>query len=80
MNDFNPVRWIANMIALHDIASDACPGVKNVWSFIKNKYAAEFIFFEFTKQYSSVTDKTDQSFFGIGVAVRKQFAESRRVK
>ena len=80
MNDFNNVISIANMIALHDIASDACPGVKNSWLFIKKHYSSQYLFFEFTDQYESVKAKTGQSFFGIGLAVKKEFAGLRGIK
>lgn len=79
MNDFNKVKDYANMIALHDIASDACPGVKKIWFFIKTNFKNEYLFFEFTKQYESVTEKTRQSFFGIGLAVRKEIARNRDI-
>jgi len=80
MNDFNNVKDVANMIALHDIASDVCPGVKNSWVFIKNNYSSQYLFFEFTDQYESVKAKTGQSFFGIGLAVKKEFAGLRGIK
>jgi len=80
VNDFYNIKDIANIIVLHDIVSDVCPGVVNSWAFIKKKYAAEFIFFEFTKQYESVKQKTRQSFFGIGLAVKKGFADLRGIK
>jgi cephalosporin hydroxylase len=80
MNDFNNVKEIANMIVLHDIASDACAGVKNSWSFIKKNYSSQYLFFEFTDQYESVKAKTGLSFFGIGLAVKKEFARLRGIK
>ena len=80
MNDFNNVKDVANMIALHDIASNACPGVKNSWSFIKTNYSSQYLFFEFTDQYESVRVNTNQSFFGIGLAVKKEFAQLRGIK
>lgn len=80
MNDFNIVKDIGNIIVLHDIVSDVCPGVVNTWTFIKKEYAADFLFFEFTKQYKSVREKTGQSFFGIGLAVKKEFARQMGIK
>ena len=69
--DFEAVKDHANLIAFHDIVSDACPGVVKIWQEVKIKYADEFDFHEFVEQYESVKARTHQSFLGIGLAVRK---------
>jgi cephalosporin hydroxylase len=49
-------------IMFHDIASDICPDVVEIWNEVKDKHKACF---EFTDQYDSVQG----SFLGIGVIV-----------
>lgn len=56
-----------DIIVLHDIVSDACPGVVKYWSEFKSTYSTIFNFYEFVDQYSSVNG----SFLGIGCAVKK---------
>jgi cephalosporin hydroxylase len=48
----------------HDISSDACPGVKQLWSEIKNDSRFETL--EFCDQYDSVNGQ----YLGIGIATR----------
>jgi len=73
-HDFNLVKDRANIIVLHDIVSDECPAVKELWRGIKINFATEFDFFEFTDQYESVLKKEGKSYLGIGMAVRKSFS------
>lgn len=47
-------------IMFHDISSNVCPDVVNIWNKVKNQHKA---YFEFTEQYSSVNG----SYLGIGV-------------
>ena len=69
--DFNLLKDKSNIIALHDIISDACPEVRKVWMEIKSNYNQEFNFYEFTQQYDSVFKEYGKKYFGVGVAVRK---------
>ncbi|MEM6700705.1 MAG: class I SAM-dependent methyltransferase [Bacteroidota bacterium] len=71
--DFETMKNHANLIAFHDIVSDACPGVVKVWQEVKERYAEEFEFYEFVEQYESVQVRTGKSFLGIGLAARKHF-------
>lgn len=66
-NDFEIFRNMVNTkyIVLHDIYSDVCPGVKKLWTEIKNDYYFDTI--EFCDQYESVNG----NFLGIGIAIRK---------
>jgi len=52
-------------LAFHDISSDACPGVKSIWSEVKRDPRFDTV--EFCDQYDSVNG----SYLGIGVAIRK---------
>lgn len=72
-NDFNTIKNKANIIAFHDIVNDYWPSVKKIWNEIKINYSAEYIFFEYSDQYESVTKRTGQSFLGIGIAVKKTY-------
>jgi cephalosporin hydroxylase len=67
MNDF---KIFENMeetkyLAFHDISSDVCPGVVQMWNDIKKD--SRFITQEFIDQYDSVNG----NFLGIGLAIRK---------
>lgn len=64
--DFLSVRQRSKMIALHDIVSDACPGVQQVWGDIK-KIVPSNRLFEATDQYREVKARTGSSYLGIGV-------------
>ncbi|MBI3257986.1 MAG: class I SAM-dependent methyltransferase [Ignavibacteriae bacterium] len=72
-NDFETVKGKANIAVFHDITSDACPGVGNVWNYVKNTYPDEYQFFEFTEQYDSVRKRTSNVYLGIGMAVKNDF-------
>ena len=62
--EFQAVRRVARMVALHDIANDDCPGVRTVWTEIKA--LGEYDCLEFVDQYGGLGP-----FMGIGLAVRK---------
>lgn len=57
--DFETVRGQSRIVVLHDIVSDACPGVCKKWKEIKD---AGYDTVEFVQQYFE-----DKSFLGIGV-------------
>jgi hypothetical protein len=65
-SDFQAVRGKASIIGLHDITSDACPGVVRAWQKIKRAVPANRLF-EATGQYLEVRDRTARSFLGIGL-------------
>lgn len=71
--DFELVRPHASMIAFHDIAGANTPGVAKVWTDIRAEYSDRYDFVEFTQQYEDVRARTNASFLGLGVAVRKGF-------
>ena len=77
-NDFLRVKDHANIVALHDIASDICPGVCKVWNEVKTQHGNEYRFFEFRDQYASVLTRTGKSYLGIGIAVKKAFLADQR--
>jgi hypothetical protein len=72
--DFTLVREKASVLAFHDIANDAVPGVGAVWRKVQQTCGDDYEFFEFTAQYPSVAARTGQRFLGIGVAVPKRLA------
>lgn len=72
-NDFYNMMEKGNIIILHDIISDACPGVVTVWNEIKLKHKEDYYFFEFNDQYESLYNTHKKKYFGIGVAVRKEW-------
>ena len=74
-NDFETVKGKANIIVLHDIVDNPSPGVVRVWNQLRAMYADEYQFFEYTDQYKSVGKRRPgQTFMGIGMAVRKEYA------
>ncbi|HVF81932.1 MAG TPA: class I SAM-dependent methyltransferase [Flavisolibacter sp.] len=74
-NDYETVKDRAGILVLHDIVSVSCPGVQKLWSEIKKEKGLAF--YEFTEQYKSVTERTGQAFFGIGVAVSKSYLHKK---
>lgn len=54
----------ANMIALHDISNQGCPGIEKVWNEIRSD--SQWRCLEFTDQYPNLGP-----FMGIGLAVKK---------
>ena len=71
-NDFNNIKQKANIIVFHDILDKDLGPIK-VWEDIKNNYANEYSFYEYTEQYDSVLEYLGVKIFGIGVAVKKNF-------
>lgn len=67
-HDFETVAGHARIIVLHDIASDAVPGVGRVWKEIRATYGGRYRFLEFTEQYREFAEK-DRSYLGIGMAI-----------
>jgi hypothetical protein len=55
---------ISRIVAFHDISSDACPDVVQVWSEVVQR---ERVMQTFTEQYDEVINRTGQKFLGIGV-------------
>jgi hypothetical protein len=66
------VRPHANVVVMHDIVSQACPGVGAVWQRFRDEESEAWNFLEFTDQYDDVVQRTGGAYLGIGVAVRKQ--------
>lgn len=66
-NDFQIFENSADTkyIVLHDIVSDVCPGVKQMWQEIKENNRFDTV--EFCDQYDSV----EGNYLGIGLAIRK---------
>ncbi len=67
MRDYRMVEPHCDVIVLHDISSDACPGVVRAWGELKGGGHGSFN--EFTSQYFS-----DRSYMGIGVIDKRGFA------
>jgi hypothetical protein len=78
-NDFLAVKDRAGIIVLHDISSVICPGVQKLWSQIKAQPDI-YICFEFTEQYASVQQRTGQTFFGIGVSIKKEYLREKGIR
>lgn len=64
--DFESVRQRSKLIALHDIASDACPGVRQMWNEIKRIVPASRVW-EANNQYRDVFKRMNSTYLGIGV-------------
>jgi hypothetical protein len=64
--DYDTVRDHARVIALHDIVSDVCPGVKQLWGELKRTVPV-LRREEFVDQYENVAGRTGQKFLGMGV-------------
>ena len=74
-NDFEVIKNKANIVVFHDIVSDVCPGVGRVWRHVVDTYSGEYVFFEYTEQYDSVQKRTNQTYLGIGMAVKKKYLQ-----
>lgn len=72
-NDYLIFKNISNIIVFHDVASDACPGVIKVWNEIKKNYNYLYEFYEFVDQYLDFYNQYKKKYFGIGIAVRKNW-------
>lgn len=66
LHDYCSVRNAARRIALHDIASDVCGGVVQVWKFIEGIVPARRLFTQL-QQYDDVQTRTGRNYLGIGV-------------
>ena len=64
--DFQTMKDCARLIALHDIASSACPDVVAFWQEIRRLVPAPRIF-EAIDQYRDVRERTGRTFLGIGL-------------
>jgi cephalosporin hydroxylase len=65
--DFEAVRPHARILAFHDIVEAGFPDVGRVWRAVKDGYADEYSFHEFTEQYPDAPFPK----LGIGLAIRK---------
>lgn len=74
--DFELVKDSARMIAFHDIVGSNTPGVARVWVNVREAFADRYDFFEFNGQYEDIVARTGETYMGIGLAVRKDFAPS----
>ncbi len=77
-NDYLAVKDRCGVMVLHDISSVICPGVQKLWAEIKTQ-ADMYTCVEFIEQYSSVQQRTGQSFFGIGVAIKKEYLNQKGI-
>lgn len=66
LRDFTLIRNHAKCIALHDIISDSCPGVRAVWRLVSNVVPNDRIKV-YVDQYEDVFERTNQNFLGIGL-------------
>lgn len=66
LRDFLTVKNHARLVALHDICSSVCPGVVQVWNTIKITHPQRNLV-EFVDQYRDVTERTVQTYLGMGV-------------
>lgn len=72
-NDYYNLKDKSNIIVLHEIVSDACSGVVMVWNEIRLNHMEEYYSFEFNDQYESLFNTNKKNYFGIGVAVRREW-------
>jgi cephalosporin hydroxylase len=70
-NDYEVSKNSGKIFVFHDISSDACPGVVNFWNELKINNTEIYDFFEFVEQYEEVKVLTNNSYLGIGVAIKK---------
>ncbi len=70
-SDFLTMKNHCKILAFHDIVGMGVPGVVKLWNELKDKYSDEYDFFEFIDQYSEVKDKTNKTWLGLGLAVKK---------
>jgi hypothetical protein len=68
-SDFELVKDQARLIAFHDIASNAVPGVAKVWREVKATDTGSFRFLEFAEPHPDKTEGVVD--FGLGLAIRK---------
>jgi cephalosporin hydroxylase len=70
-NDYEISKNSGKIFVFHDIINYVCPGVVKFWNELKNNNNDIYDFFEFTEQYEDVWNNTQQTFLGIGVAIKK---------
>jgi hypothetical protein len=70
-NDYEISKNSGKIFVFHDIVNYMCPGVVQFWNELKNNEGDIYNFFEFTEQYDDVWNDTNQTFLGIGVAIKK---------
>lgn len=70
-HDFMAVRDYSKNVIFHDICSLVCPGVCTTWMHVKSVYSDIYDFYEFLDQYPEVVERTEKSFLGIGISVKK---------
>ena len=70
-NDYEITKNNGKIFVFHDILNDMCPGVVQFWNELKHNEGNIYNFFEFTEQYEDVWNNTNQTFLGIGLAIKK---------
>ena len=71
-NDYEISKNSGKIFVFHDIVNDECKdGVVKYWNELKNNEKDTYIFHEFIEQYQDVWNDTQQTFLGIGVAIKK---------
>ena len=70
-NDYEISKNSGKIFVFHDIINDVCPGVVQFWNELKNNENDTYNFYEFIEQYEDVWNETNQTFLGIGVAIKK---------
>jgi cephalosporin hydroxylase len=71
INDYEISKNSGRIFIFHDIVNDVCPGVVKFWNELKKNKNDIYNFYEFTEQYPDVWKNTNQTFLGIGVAIKK---------
>ncbi len=69
--DYEISKGSGKMFVFHDIFNDVCAGVVQFWNELKQNEKDTYDFFEFIEQYDDVWQNTQQTFLGIGVAIKK---------
>jgi hypothetical protein len=69
--DYEISKGSGKMFVFHDIFNVVCAGVVNFWNELKQNEKDTYDFFEFIEQYDDVWKNTQQTFLGIGVAIKK---------
>ncbi len=65
--DYKLVKDNSNILVLHDIINDACPGVVSLWNILKKVYYKKNKIDEFVEQYDEVLKNQNKKYLGIGV-------------
>lgn len=69
--DFNLIKDKTTHIAFHDIVDFNCNGVRDFWAELKLKFKDIYTFKEYVNQYSEIENKTQKTFLGIGLMIKK---------